>query len=88
MIVPGRGLKCNVIGTEVLVGNAMWMEDNSLSPPRNHSFGKYEDQGKTAVYVAIDDEIGKRPTSSDRFQLLTLMFFGSWSDRFVGQDKS
>jgi len=58
IIVPGRGLKCNVIGTEVLVGNAMWMEDNSLVAPKTHSFGKYEDQGKTAVYAAIDDEIG------------------------------
>ncbi|MCQ8130024.1 heavy metal translocating P-type ATPase, partial [Methylomonas rivi] len=53
--IPGHGIKARVDGSEVLIGNADWLEASGIS---SKTLGKraapLAEQGKTPVFVAID----------------------------------
>jgi Cu+-exporting ATPase len=54
-VVPGHGLKANVEGREILVGNRKLMEDNKVSIEYiEGQIGELEMEGKTAMITAID----------------------------------
>lgn len=53
--VPGHGIKARVSGSEVLIGNADWLETAGISSkPLNKRAEPLAKQGKTPVFVAID----------------------------------
>jgi Cu+-exporting ATPase len=54
-VVPGHGLKANVEGREILVGNRKLMKDNKVSIEYiEGQIGELEMEGKTAMITAID----------------------------------
>ena len=57
--VPGRGIVGTISNRKVLVGNAHWMRDNNIvvSSDISETMKRLQEQGKTAVCVAIEDQI-------------------------------
>jgi len=56
--VPGHGIKANVSGSEVLVGNRKLLRDNGIDPsPAQETMERLENEGKTAMLVAYEGEL-------------------------------
>ncbi|WJE15102.1 heavy metal translocating P-type ATPase [Halobacillus sp. ACCC02827] len=56
--VPGYGIKAVVEGRQILVGTRKWMERNQLSyEPYDEAFSRLEQEGKTVMYLAADQQI-------------------------------
>jgi len=56
-VVPGHGVKANVEGREILVGNRKLMEDNRVSIESiEGQIGELEMEGKTAMITAIEGQ--------------------------------
>ncbi|GAA0217596.1 heavy metal translocating P-type ATPase [Halobaculum roseum] len=56
--VPGHGIKANVNGSEVLVGNRKLLRDNGIDPsPAQETMERLENEGKTAMLVAYEGEL-------------------------------
>lgn len=54
----GKGVQATLNGKEVLVGNRSFMKEAGIDPtPLEDELEKLEDEGKTAMLVAIDDEL-------------------------------
>jgi len=54
--IPGKGAQANVSGNEVKVVSPGYLKENSLSID-NKDIQEISEQGKTVVYVLIDDQI-------------------------------
>jgi Cu+-exporting ATPase len=56
--VPGHGIRATVGGSEVLVGNRKLLRDNDIDPaPAEETMERLENEGKTAMLVAVDGEL-------------------------------
>jgi Cu+-exporting ATPase len=56
--VPGRGVRASVGDREVLVGNRGLLSDEGVDPaPAEEELRRLEDEGKTAMLVAVDGEL-------------------------------
>ncbi|WP_435120002.1 heavy metal translocating P-type ATPase [Halolamina sp. C58] len=56
--VPGHGIRATVEGHEVLVGNRKLLRDNDIDPsPAAETMERLENEGKTAMLVAVDDRL-------------------------------
>ncbi|WP_225336065.1 heavy metal translocating P-type ATPase [Halomicrobium urmianum] len=56
--VPGHGIKATVGDSEVLVGNRKLLRDNGIDPsPAQETMEHLENEGKTAMLVAYEDEL-------------------------------
>jgi Cu+-exporting ATPase len=56
--VPGHGIKATVGNSEVLVGNRKLLRDNGIDPsPAQETMERLENEGKTAMLVAYEDEL-------------------------------
>jgi len=56
--VPGHGIKATVSGSDVLVGNRKLLRDNGIDPsPAQETMERLENEGKTAMLVAYEDEL-------------------------------
>ena len=56
--VPGHGVRATIDGGEVLVGNRKLMRDNGIDPsPAEEDLNRLEEEGKTAMLVALDGEL-------------------------------
>lgn len=56
--IPGRGVAAVIEGKEVLVGTRKLMAEQGLDPKEYESrLGELEDQGKTAMLIALDHEL-------------------------------
>ena len=56
--VPGHGIKATVGDSEVLVGNRKLLRDNGIDPsPAQETMERLENEGKTAMLVAYEDEL-------------------------------
>eukprot|EP00941_MAST-03F_sp_MAST-3F-sp1_P006163 g6163.t1 len=59
--IPGRGVACKVEGIDVCIGNRAWMKEANVSissvEDLETAMTKIEDEGKTAIAVAIDGSI-------------------------------
>ena len=56
--VPGHGIRATVDGQEVLVGNRKLMADTGIDPTSaTETMERLEDEGKTAMLVAVDGEL-------------------------------
>jgi P-type Cu+ transporter len=82
--VPGRGIIGTVSNRKVLVGNAHWMRDNNIivSDDVSSTMRRLQEQGKTAVCVAIDDQalavigLADRPRDETVKVVNTLRYLG------------
>ncbi|MFB6113688.1 MAG: heavy metal translocating P-type ATPase [Halodesulfurarchaeum sp.] len=64
--VPGHGIQAVVSGRTVLVGNRKLLEDNDVDPePASDAMHQLEEEGKTAMLVAIDGELSGVLATSD-----------------------
>ena len=52
--VPGRGIKATVSGHEVLIGNALLMQENGVEITASDERAKLEDSGCMLMFAAID----------------------------------
>lgn len=52
--VPGRGIKATVSGHEVLIGNALLMQENGVEITASDERAKFEDSGCMLMFAAID----------------------------------
>lgn len=58
MAVPGKGLKAIFEGKEVLIGNRKLLNENNISiQEREQDLLRLEEEGKTAMLVAIDNTL-------------------------------
>ncbi|MFC7130522.1 heavy metal translocating P-type ATPase [Haloferax chudinovii] len=56
--VPGHGIKATIGDSEVLVGNRKLLRDNGIDPsPAQSTMERLENEGKTAMLVAYEDEL-------------------------------
>ncbi|KYH24151.1 putative copper-exporting P-type ATPase A [Halalkalicoccus paucihalophilus] len=56
--VPGHGIEATVGDDEVLVGNRKLLRDNGIDPsPAQETMERLENEGKTAMLVAYEDEL-------------------------------
>lgn len=56
--VPGKGLEANFEGKEILIGNRRLMRDNNIDiDDKENDLTKLEEEGKTAMLVAVDKGI-------------------------------
>ena len=56
--VPGQGVRATVGGRQVLVGNRTLLDGESIDPtPAAETMERLENEGKTAMLVAIDGEL-------------------------------
>ncbi|KAB1187218.1 MULTISPECIES: heavy metal translocating P-type ATPase [Haloferax] len=56
--VPGHGIRATVDGQTVLVGNRKLLSDDGIDPsPAEDALRALEDDGKTAMLVAVDGEL-------------------------------
>ncbi|WP_135666911.1 heavy metal translocating P-type ATPase [Halorhabdus rudnickae] len=56
--VPGHGIRSTVDGQTVLVGNRKLLRDNDIDPsPAAETMERLENEGKTAMLVAVDGEL-------------------------------
>jgi len=56
--IPGHGVKAKYKGEQILLGNRKLMKDNNVSiEPTEESLRKLEEQGKTAMILAINGKI-------------------------------
>ncbi|MDS0478118.1 heavy metal translocating P-type ATPase [Natrinema sp. 1APR25-10V2] len=56
--VPGHGIRATVGGSEVLVGNRKLLRDEGIDPsPAEETMERLENEGKTAMLVAYEDEL-------------------------------
>jgi len=56
--VPGHGITARVAGREVLVGNRRFMEERDVTGPLpDEAAARLSEQGKTAMYVAVDGRV-------------------------------
>lgn len=56
--IPGRGVAAVIEGKEVLVGTRKLMEERGLDPTGYESrLGELEDQGKTAMLMAVENKL-------------------------------
>ncbi|MDS0301303.1 heavy metal translocating P-type ATPase [Halogeometricum sp. S1BR25-6] len=56
--VPGHGIEATVGDSEVLVGNRKLLRDNGIDPsPAQDTMERLENEGKTAMLVAYEDEL-------------------------------
>ena len=55
----GQGLRCQVNGRDILIGNRKWMSTNNLSvtDKMNNETERLEHEGKTVMFSAIDNSI-------------------------------
>jgi len=65
--VPGHGIRATVGGREVLVGNRKLLDDSGVDPtPAQATMERLEREGKTAMLVAVDDELAGVLATADR----------------------
>jgi len=65
--VPGHGIKATVDDTEVLVGNRKLLRDNGIDPsPAEETMERLENEGKTAILVALCSSDENREPSGDQ----------------------
>lgn len=78
--IPGRGVSALIQGKEVLVGTRKLMAEQGLDPMRYESrLGELEDQGKTAMLMALEKKVVAliavadviKDTSAEAIQQLT-----------------
>lgn len=50
----GRGVSAHVDGVDILIGNAVLMQENSIVIESENKFEEFASQGKTPMYVAIN----------------------------------
>ncbi|MBG6225308.1 Cu+-exporting ATPase [Arthrobacter sp. CAN_A2] len=64
---PGGGVRGEVDGVVVTVGRAGWLERNGIRPDEGQTatFTAAEDAGRTAIWVAIGDDVAGLITLSD-----------------------
>ncbi|WP_255568262.1 heavy metal translocating P-type ATPase [Salinarchaeum sp. IM2453] len=56
--VPGHGIRATVDGSEILVGNRKLLQDHGIDPnSANDTMEQLERNGKTAMLVAIDNQL-------------------------------
>ena len=78
---PGRGVRANVGGRRLVVGNAAWMRANGVDPENALTVAnRFASEGKTAVFVGDGDVLAVlaitdplRPTSRDAVRELRAM---------------
>ncbi|MHA7283331.1 heavy metal translocating P-type ATPase [Arthrobacter sp. TMS2-4] len=65
--VPGGGVRGQVDGTVVTVGRAGWLERHGIRPSKGQlsTFSAAEDAGRTAIWVAVGDDVAGLITLSD-----------------------
>ncbi|MEF8772066.1 heavy metal translocating P-type ATPase [Halodesulfurarchaeum sp.] len=64
--VPGHGIRATVDGQEVLVGNRKLINDNGIDPaPATETMERLEDDGKTAMLVAVEGELAGIVANAD-----------------------
>ena len=65
--VPGRGLQCTVYSQQVFIGNREWMQEQGVDvdPGAEIQLQVYENEGNTAVCVAVDGRLVGVFTVSD-----------------------
>lgn len=86
--VAGHGLKCQVEGRPILVGNRKWMQANhiELAPEEEDRVGELEEQGKTVMLCAIDSKLCGaiavadvvKPEAKSVLRNLSRMGFKTW----------
>jgi Cu+-exporting ATPase len=55
--LPGRGVRCFALGKKILLGNRKLMQEENVNvAPLENDLSKLENQGKTVVILAVDDE--------------------------------
>ncbi|MDK2985495.1 MAG: P-type Cu+ transporter [Clostridia bacterium] len=55
--IAGHGVKSTIEGRKVLLGNRKLLEENGISFQKfNNQINKLENEGKTAILVAVDDQ--------------------------------
>ncbi|WP_336326775.1 heavy metal translocating P-type ATPase [Halovenus sp. HT40] len=65
--VPGHGIRVTVDGHDVLVGNRKLLRDEGVDPdPASETLEQLEREGKTAILVAVDGELGGVVAMADR----------------------
>jgi Cu2+-exporting ATPase len=55
--IPGKGAEGTVEGRNVKVVSPGYLEENGITIPENKHIDKLRSQGKTVVYVLLDDEL-------------------------------
>ncbi len=56
--VPGKGIKANVLGKELLIGNRILMKDSQVTIDLyDETVTKAEEQGSTAMFIAEDGKL-------------------------------
>ncbi|TFH23423.1 heavy metal translocating P-type ATPase, partial [Candidatus Bathyarchaeota archaeon] len=64
--LPGRGIKCNVIGKEVFLGNKKLMQEQKVSTTElDADLVKLEVEGKTVMILAVDCEVAGTVAAMD-----------------------
>lgn len=65
-ITPGRGLRCNVDQTQVLVGNRAFMKENNVLLPTSLALvDRLEAEGKTCIIVSVNSVVAGIVALSD-----------------------
>ncbi|HLR22059.1 MAG TPA: heavy metal translocating P-type ATPase [Tissierellaceae bacterium] len=56
--VPGKGLEANFEDKEILIGNRRLIKDNNIDiEDKENNLAKLEEEGKTAMTIAVENEI-------------------------------
>lgn len=56
-IVEGKGLKAKHLEKSIIVGSYVLMKDNEIYNPYEEEYHKFTEEGKVAIFTAIDNEI-------------------------------
>lgn len=71
--IPGKGLKASVEGKEILIGNRKLMTENNINIEDNESdLSRLEQEGKTAMLIAIDGKISGIIAVADKIKETSL----------------
>lgn len=69
--IPGRGIKAEVDGQALLLGNREFMEEEKIAadqPEVNSTVASFAEQGKTALFLAIDGKLSALLAIADQIK--------------------
>ncbi|MFX1256374.1 MAG: heavy metal translocating P-type ATPase [Promethearchaeota archaeon] len=67
--IPGKGIKSEIKGKEILVGNDKLMNEYNVNlDDYKQKFNKYQNQGRTTILVAVNNELRGLIGISDRIK--------------------
>lgn len=71
--IPGKGLKAAIEGKEILIGNRKLMTENNMDiKDKERDLSRLEEEGKTAMLIAIDGKISGIIAVADKIKETSL----------------